>query len=153
MPPDEDTGAPIRVVIDTSCLLRYLIRPGSAIKQLIEIWLLEDRIQFVTSPELLAELQDVLGRSRMRAIIQPDEAGALVDTVRNKAEILPPLGPVPPYSRDAKDDKFVACAIAARAACLITVDRDLLALGSIGDVAVMEPHTFLAQAGQPRGPA
>jgi len=133
-----------RVVIDTSCLLRYLIRPGKAIKELIEVWLLEDRIRLVTSPELLGELESVLSRDRIRELIHDDEARALLDALHYKAEILPPLGSIPAYCRDPKDDKFVACAIAGDADYLITVDLDLLELGTIGNVHVVQPHVFVA---------
>jgi uncharacterized protein len=143
----EEEGAAntaVRVVIDTSCLLRYLIRPGKAIKELIEGRFLEDRIHLVTCPELLAELESVLSRDRIRELIHLDEGAVLLDTIRYKAEILPPLGSIPPYSRDPKDDKFVACAIAGDVAYLITVDLDLLELGTVGNVRVVQPHEFVA---------
>ena len=136
-------------MIDTSCLLRYLIRPGKAIKELIEVWFLEDRIRLVTSPELLGELESVLSRNRIRELIHPDEGAALLDAIRYKAEILPPLGDIPSYSRDPKDDKFVACAIAGRVADLITVDRDLLELSTVGSVKVVHPHVFIAPLVKP----
>jgi len=49
----------LRVVIDTSVLIRYLIKPSASIRYLIEeMWFNED-IVLVTSPELLAELDFV----------------------------------------------------------------------------------------------
>ncbi len=46
--------------------------------------------------------------------------------------------------RDPKNDKFVACAIAGAADFLITVDRDLLDLRTVGNVQVIQPHVFIA---------
>lgn len=146
---EEEAGeskAVARVVIDTSCLLRYLIRPGKAIKELIEVWLLEDRLRLVTSPELLGELESVLGRDRIRELIHDEEAEALLEALRYKADILPSLGTIPNYCRDPKDDKFIACAIAGAADYLITVDLDLLELGTIGNLRIVQPHVFLGFA-------
>ena len=42
-----------RVVIDTSVLIRYLIKPGVATRELIETRWLGDEIHIVTAPELI----------------------------------------------------------------------------------------------------
>jgi len=50
---------------------------------------------------------------------------------------------VPTYTRDPKDDKFVACALVGDANYLITEDRDLLILETVGDVRIVTPYDFL----------
>jgi len=137
------TPQPIRVVIDTNVFVRYLLRPGAATCHLIEDLWLEDKILVVSAPELFQELSQVLDRKVLRVYIHPNEGMALLYTLQSKAEFLLPLGEVPAYSRDPKDDKFVACALAARAAFLISEDRDLLALGSIGKLQILTPYDFL----------
>jgi len=136
---------PVRVVIDTNVFVRYLLRPGAATRRLIEDLWLEDKIIVVSSPELFVELRQVLDRETIRAYIHPEEGLVLLETLQSKAEFLLPLGEVPAYSRDPKDDKFVACAIAAQAAFLISEDRDLLALGSIGEIQILTPYDFVHQ--------
>jgi putative PIN family toxin of toxin-antitoxin system len=136
---------PIRVVIDTNVFVRYLLRLGAAIHRLIEDLWLEDKILVVSAPELFQELSQVLDREALRAYIHPDEGLALLEALQSKAEFLPPLGDVPAYSRDPKDDKFVACALAARAAYLITEDRDLLALGGVEGIQILTPYDFLGR--------
>ena len=104
-----------RVVIDTSVLIRYLIKPSAAVRRLVEdLWLNGD-VVMVSSPELIAELEDVLARDYIRALIRPEEGKAMLDAIRATAEILPPLDEVPVYTRDPKDDKFLACAGEGRA--------------------------------------
>lgn len=132
----------IRAVIDTSVLIRYLIRPSAAIKELIEARWLGDEVQIVTAPELIAELERVLGRGYIQAFIRPEESQALIEAIYQRAEVLPPLGAIPPYSRDVKDDKFVACALAGDAAYVVTVDADLLVLGTVGSVRLVTPAEF-----------
>jgi putative PIN family toxin of toxin-antitoxin system len=132
-----------RVVVDTSVLIRYLIKPSAAIKELIEQRWLEGNVVMVTAPELVAELADVLHRERMRRFIQPEEGRILLEAIDRLAERLPPLGSVPAYTRDPKDDKFVACALAARAQCVVTLDKDILVLGSVGNVRMVTPYEML----------
>ena len=134
----------IRVVVDTSVLIRYLIKPSAAIRELIEIRWLDDEVQMVTAAELIEELKGVLGRGYSQTLIGPEEGQALLDAIHQKAEILPPLGTIPSYTRDPKDDKFVACALAGDAEYVITVDKDLLVLKTLGGVRMMTPYGFMA---------
>lgn len=133
----------IRAVIDTNVLIRYLLRPSAAIKDLIETWWLGDRVQMVTAPELVDELEGVLNRESMRALIRPEEGRILLDAIHQKAELLRPLGSVPVFTRDPKDDKFVACALAGSADYLVTEDKDILVLAVVGDVRILTPYDLV----------
>lgn len=148
MPDDVEEGnagkrLPIRVVIDASVLIRYLIKPGEAARKLIEDWWLDGKVQMVTAPELVVELADVLERDSIRRLVGPEEGHVLMQAIERYADILAPLGSAPSYTRDRKDDKFVACAIAGNAACVISEDRDLLVLNTLAGVAMMTPYDFL----------
>jgi uncharacterized protein len=133
----------IRIVIDTNIFVRYLIRPSVAIKELLEVRWLSDQVQVVTTPELVAELTEVLQRPKIQAYIQPQEAQVILETIHRKAELLPSLDAVPPYTRDPKDDKFVACAIIGNAQYLVSVDEDILVLQQVGSVQMVTPFTLL----------
>lgn len=135
----------IRVVVDTSVFIRYLIRPSRAIRTLIEQLWIDGRVEIVTAPELLTELQEVLARDSIRRFVQPDEAGVLLDALRQRTTVLPALGAVPPFTPDLKDDKFVACAIIAQARYLISTDQDILAVGVVSGAACVTPDQFLAE--------
>jgi putative PIN family toxin of toxin-antitoxin system len=132
-----------RVVIDTSVLIRYLIKPSAAVRRLVEdLWINGD-VVMVSSPGLIAELEDVLTRDYIRALIRPEEGKAMLDAIRATAEILPPLDEVPAYTRDPKDDKFVACAITGQASYIVTLDKDILALEKLGDLQIVTPYDFV----------
>ena len=93
----------IRVVIDTSVLIRYLIRPSAAVKELIEVRWLADQVRMVSAPELIKELEGVLSRDYIQTLIRPEEGQALLHAIHLKAETVGPLlGNVPPYTRDPK---------------------------------------------------
>jgi putative PIN family toxin of toxin-antitoxin system len=133
----------IRAVIDTSVLIRYLIRPSAAIKELIEVLWLGDDVQMVTAPELIQELEGLLERDYIKALVRPAEGQVLLDAIYQKAEILLSFGRVPSYTRDPKDDKFVACALVGSADYLVTVDEDILVLRTVGDVRMTTPYDFV----------
>jgi putative PIN family toxin of toxin-antitoxin system len=134
----------IRIVVDTSVLIRYLIKPSVAIRDLIEVRWLGDEVQVVTALELIEELAGVLERDYIQVLIHPPEEQALLDAIHIKAEIVPPLGTIPTYSRDPKDDKFVACALVGEAEYIITVDKDLLVLEALQGVRMVTPDEFRA---------
>jgi putative PIN family toxin of toxin-antitoxin system len=46
-------------------------------------------------------------------------------------------------SRDAKDDPYVAAALAAKAEAVVTFDQDLLVLGKPFGIAIISPAQFL----------
>jgi len=146
---ESDRNAPkpiaaMRIVMDTSVLIRYLIKPSAAIRELIEVWWLGDRVQMITAPELIEELEQVLSRQGIRAFIRPPEGQILLETIRLKGETLAALGTLPSYCRDPKDDKFVACALVGAASFVVTADEDLLILDEVSGVRMMTPYHFVA---------
>jgi putative PIN family toxin of toxin-antitoxin system len=134
----------IRAVFDTSVLIRYLIKPSAVIKELIEDLWLGDEVQMVMAPELIEELEGVLARDDIQALIQPEEGQVLLEAIESKAEMISSLGPIPSYTRDPKDDKFIACALAGGAEVVVSVDKDILTLGSLMTVQMMTPYEFVA---------
>ncbi len=133
----------IRAVVDTNVLIRCLIKPGSAVRAMIEEYWVDGAFVMVTSPELLAELSAVLARPTMQELVRSDEAAVLVHAVRHRAEMISPLSEVPVYTRDRKDDVFVACAVADRADYIVTTDNDILVLGQLLEVRMVTPQEFV----------
>jgi putative PIN family toxin of toxin-antitoxin system len=134
-----------RVVVDTSVLIRYLIKPSAAIRALIEEHWLGGEIQMVTAPTLIEELRSVLKRDYIQELIRPDEGAVLLEAIYRKAEICPLLDDIPAYTRDPKDDKFIACALVGEADYVISVDKDLLVLEALKGIQVVTPYDFVTQ--------
>jgi uncharacterized protein len=57
-----------RVIIDTNLWIKFLLSGGL---EAIEILLEEEVIEIVISPELLAEIEDVIGRPKFSKVITP----------------------------------------------------------------------------------
>ncbi|HEY3761736.1 MAG TPA: putative toxin-antitoxin system toxin component, PIN family [Verrucomicrobiae bacterium] len=52
-------------------------------------------------------------------------------------------------SRDAKDDPYLACALAAGATIIVTRDEDLLVLGKPFGIQIITPRELLAHLARP----
>ena len=133
----------MRIVIDTSVLVRYLLRPSAATRQLIEELWTNNSVTLVTSPELVEELEGVLQRAKIRRYVAKEDAKALLDAVKTNNYLLAPLVEVPPFTRDRKDDKFVACGLSGGAVYLVTYDDDLLVLGAVENMRIGTPEMFV----------
>jgi len=77
----------IRAIIDTSVLIRYLIKPSAAIKALIEKRWLGDEIRMVTALDLIAELEGVLKRDYIQTLIRTEEGQVLLASRKPKSSL------------------------------------------------------------------
>ncbi len=55
-------------------------------------------------------------------------------------------------SRDPADDKFLECAVAGRADCLVSEDRDLLVLGAIEAIPILDVPAFWGELTRENAP-
>jgi putative PIN family toxin of toxin-antitoxin system len=133
---------PIRVVIDTSSLISFLLSGGKTMRSIIAAWR-DAEISLLLSPQTLAELSSVVARPEIRRHTAIPLA-ALVDGLSQYALHVPGTLELAGACRDPKDDKFLACAVEGQAAYLISSDRDLLEMGKYQDVCILNPGQFLA---------
>ena len=132
----------IRVVFDTNVFLRALINPHSRCGRLLAEFV-ED-FELVVSPPIVREVLEVLHRPRLRAkfpqITQID-IGRLIVLFEHAVVVEPQ--DVPAICRDPDDDKFLACAVAAKADYIVTEDKDLLVLDSHEGIRICQPAEFV----------
>jgi putative PIN family toxin of toxin-antitoxin system len=131
----------LRVVIDTSSLVSYVLTRGKLMRRVVAHWR-AGAFTVLSSPATRAELAAVLARPRIRrlAVVPVDE---LAQGVERFTQHVPGVLSLSRVCRDALDDKFVACAVEGKAHYLVSSDRDLLSLASYQDVAVVNPGQFL----------
>ena len=55
------------------------------------------------------------------------------------------LSDIGPACRDPNDDHVIATALAVKADCIVTGDKDLLALGQFGTVRILTARAFLTE--------
>jgi putative PIN family toxin of toxin-antitoxin system len=131
----------MRVVVDTNVFVSLLIRPGEALSAFTEY--LDEHAVILYSAETLTELIDVMRRKKFQTYTTAEEVGTFVQWIITTGELVS-VDKVPEVSRDPKDDKFLAVAVAGGADYLISGDKDLLVLGRTGSIPIMSPAAFLA---------
>lgn len=132
-----------RVVLDTQVLLRGAVaRTSSLSSRIYDAWR-DGRFTLLLSEPILAEVEEVLQgpevlqKLRLSAI----EARALVVLLRRRGFLASPTIPIK-RSRDPDDDKFLECAVAGDADYLVSADADLLSLGEIQGIPILDPPAF-----------
>jgi putative PIN family toxin of toxin-antitoxin system len=125
------------VVFDTSVVVEALFWPRSTARRALTGLALR-RFKTAVSQEILDEYAAVTAELRARRFPQAQPSGALA-WIAAKSVRVEPLPLRGKLSRDPADNVFVASAAAARAAFLVTQDRDLLALGKPFGVQTVTP--------------
>ena len=98
----------------------------------------------MVSPQLLAELREVLVRTKFRRWLSIDEAHRFVCDVRDLADERPdPPAPATRRSTDPDDEYLITLASAANVVALISGDRHLTELTDLHP-PVVTPSAFLA---------
>jgi len=133
----------IRAVVDTSILVRALLKPRGTVGPVLDL-LLAGRFTLLYSASILEELQDVLRRPRLRRrfpMTDEDVDGVLELIVLRGEEIVAEQGLS--VSRDPKDDKFLEVAVEGRADVIVTGDEDLLVLDPYESIPIVGARAFL----------
>jgi putative PIN family toxin of toxin-antitoxin system len=136
-----ETPRPI-VVIDTQLLLRATLNPKSLPARVL--FQMGDAYLLAVSPDVRAEVQDVLTRPKIRAKFpqMTDEAVAKTLAVLDAGLQISP-DTVAAVSRDPKDDKFIALAVESKAAYLVSEDNDLLVLDPYRGIRILTALDFI----------
>ncbi|MGI8674085.1 MAG: putative toxin-antitoxin system toxin component, PIN family [Thermoleophilaceae bacterium] len=114
-----------RVVLDANVLISGLIARGPP-AALISAWL-AGRFTLVVSPTLLAELEQVLRRPKLRRYATPQEVADFLAVLRRQAYLVDDPGEATPrLTPDPRDDYLVA--LARSADCLVSGDAHLTGL-------------------------
>jgi uncharacterized protein len=134
---------PMSSVADTNTVVSGLLWKGAP-KHVLDA-AREGKVELCTSATLLAELQDVLGRSKFTQRLE--QAGVKADELvlgyAALAKVIQP-GPIDPVIlADPDDDAVLACAVAAQAEAIISGDSHLLSLGEYQGIPILTAAEFL----------
>lgn len=127
----------MRLVLDTNVVASALLWGGPP-RRLLQAGR-EKRIDLFTSMPLLAELTDILSRSKFekKLLASGSTADGLVDGYAALARVVRPAAIVPTIKDDPDDDHVLACALAAHADMIVSGDHHLLDLGRFNDIAIL----------------
>lgn len=131
----------LRVVVDTSSLVSYVLTQGELMSKVVAQWRAGD-FTLLSSPATRAELADVLSRPAIRrlAVAPLDD---LVEGLERFSKHVPGKLELSGVCRDPKDDKFLACAVEGHAQYVVSSDNDLLDMRYYQEVSIVNPGQFL----------
>ena len=132
-----------RAVVDTNVLVSGLISDQGAPRQIVNVWH-QRQFTLLTSALIVAEVVRVLRYPHLQTTYQLSEEDVLLvrDALLNDAPVLEDLYQVE-YSRDPKDNMFLACALEGHPDYLVTGDTHLLEIKFYHGVQIVTPHRFL----------
>lgn len=135
----------IRVVVDTNILISALItkRPSSPVQ--VYNLIKSENFLLVTSPTILEELEDVIGREEIVKLHQktPKQIKEILKEIIETSYIVPGLVSVEVVKEDPDDDKFLAAAIEGRANYLVSGDKPLLNIKEYHGIKIISPTDFV----------
>jgi len=128
----------VRAVVDTNVLVSGLLWYGAP--HAVMERLRSGTLALVSSPALMAEFADVIGRANFDAVLARSNTSRerLLAEVRQLAEIVEPPPLPAPVCRDPDDDEVLALAIAAQIDLVVSGDHDLLSLGSYAGIPIVD---------------
>jgi uncharacterized protein len=137
----------MRAVLDTNVLLSGLLWRGPSYALLEQVR--NGSVTFLSSPELLAELAEVLARPKFDAVLSRSSSSReqMLAQVRMLAEVTDPPPLAQPVCRDPDDAAVLALARAAQADVIVSGDDDLLSLTSFESIPILNPAHALARVG------
>ena len=128
----------MRVVLDTNVLISALFFAGLP-GRILGAWI-DGRFELLASVEILREYRRVVARLERR--FPPVEAQPLLDLVIRHCHLVEPALVPRSACEDADDLKFLGCAAAGRASCIVSGDRALVRASGFQGIEVLTPRTF-----------
>jgi putative PIN family toxin of toxin-antitoxin system len=104
------------------------------------------RITVYATEEILAELRALIAERGHKFKHSPH---GLLSWYYESVERVEPAPLGKQRSRDAKDDPYLACALAANAKIIVSRDDDLLALKKPSGIEIITPRELLARLSRP----
>jgi len=127
-------------VFDTNVLIAAIITEGVCSKLLHRARSRE--FSLVSCPFIMTEIRRTLSK---KFRLSHDEAVSAIEPVSEAIDhVIKHNVKITDICRDADDDNVLACALAAKAAYLVTGDADLLALKNFRGVKIISPRDFEA---------
>ena len=132
----------MKVVLDTGILIAALITVGTPPDKIYQAWR-KKRFELFTSEWQLEEFRRVSRYPKLKAYINPVEAGQMINGIRLMAHVYGQL-PSIDLCKDPDDNPILAIALESKADYLVTGDkRDLLSMQRIGNTPIVTAAHFM----------
>lgn len=130
----------LRAVFDTSVVVSAVLLPRSVPRQAFDR--VQERGKILISVATIDELNEVLRRRDFDKYVREARRLEFLAALIREAELVD-VTEVVNECRDPKDNKFLELAVSGKATCIISGDKDLLALHPFRGIPVIAPQVFL----------
>jgi putative PIN family toxin of toxin-antitoxin system len=133
----------VKVVIDTNVFVSSFLNPKGTPRQIIDLWK-SGLVTLCLCAEILAEYLEVLsrfglaGEPELRELLHLFKGRQGIDFVVIDNDLRA-------IEADPADDKFLECALKARAACIVSGDKHLKVLQVYEGVPILSPSEFMTR--------
>jgi len=136
---------PVRAVVDTNLFISGFFAAQGYTYQLQEMWL-HGAFELAVSKKILNEIRSTLGKTviRKKLLIEKGEQNEIVALIRGKAHIVTKdRYETDKIKKDRTDNKFLACALEAKADYIVSGDNHLLEIKHYHGVQIVNAKTFV----------
>lgn len=131
----------LRVVVDTNVIMSALLKPESKPDLILSLILSEDFLRLYLSDEIFAEYQRVSSYGRFKAL-DGRKVNLLLNQLKRQAEWVATHTFVK-AALDEDDNRFLECALKAKAHFLITGNIKHYPAGKFHYTRIVTPNEFL----------
>ena len=117
----------MRVVLDTNVIISAAISKEGKPAKIFEMLMLQ-KIENVTSDDIIAEITAVLHRPKIKKYLNASGCEFIIKTFVDYSHIIQPTVSFQEIKDDPDDDKFLECAVTANVNYIISGDPHLLTL-------------------------
>lgn len=131
----------MKVVIDTNVFVSSLLNPAGSPRKVIDLWRFE-KITLCLSKAILEEYFELLDRFGLTEKPMGEQFLRLFQSRYNQIFVAsPPV--IKAVPEDPHDEKFVECAVTAKADVIVSGDGHLQRLKSYRGIKILSPAEFL----------
>lgn len=135
----------LRAVLDTNVFVSGLKSQKASPGQIIDAWM-QKRFTVITSPQLLAEIHEVLMRPAILVLLKktPHEVNEFIKLLIQKTFVTEGKLEIDVLKNDPDDNMVLATAIEGQATCLVTGNTKHFPSKEYQGIKILTPQEFIA---------
>ncbi|MBU0460819.1 MAG: putative toxin-antitoxin system toxin component, PIN family [Nanoarchaeota archaeon] len=133
----------LKVVLDTNVVISSAISSDGNPASIFEMLLLEE-IQNFTTEEIIEEIKEVLERPRITKRLSLIEREFILNNFIHFSTTIKPAVRIEEIKDDPDDNKFLECAVSAKADYIISGDEHLLKVNRFKGILIVTPAEFVS---------
>lgn len=130
----------MRAVLDTNVVVSGIHWAGPS-EEVLRAWFL-GKFELVSSKPIIDEFLAVM--EDFEIPMSPDDILWWKSLITQKSSLVEPNMTVNVVTRDSDDNKFIEAALEGKAEYIVSLDKDLLDLGTHEGIKIVPPKAFLA---------